>query len=348
MGLKKKWHDVHIINLVSKQWYKTIPDYWINIISDIFNVKILDFAFGVFYLFRKKLYKHLKIHHYDFVLLGHQWLAYLYDVLARNCKNFGIIALDFFTLYKNLKSNKVSNLIYNNVMLKKIHKFTNIPCISEFTLMDYKRLVENSSNKNLVCIHNGFDITPVILSYHDKEAFKHMYGIQWKKIFLHVGSEEERKNIWTFLKIADVYKHHQDMLFVRIWKESDTSKKFIQDHKLHNIIYFSWLSLEDLNKFYSVADLYIYTSTLEGFWRPLVEAYLNRVVCISSKVSDMADIFKHSKNVYFVSDPFAVQEYVKLIDMHINDIFVDEHMDLSLNREVDAYVNFIQTCIKKK
>lgn len=344
---KHKWYDAKIINLVSNQWYKFTPDYWINIISDTFKRPTLNFAYGVFYIFKKQLNKHLKNHKYDFVLLGHQWLAYLYDVLHRNCHDYGIITLDLFTLYKNLKDNKISNFIYNTLMLRKLKKFTNIPCISNFTLLDYKRLIDNSPYKNLVCIHNGFNITPTILSDHDKEKFKHIYGVQWKKIILHVWSEEERKNIWTFLKIAAEYKHNKDILFVRIWRESDFSKKFIQEHALHNIKYFSWLSIDDLNKIYSIANLYLYTSTLEGFWRPLMEAYLNNLVSVSSKVSDMDTIFKQSKNVYFVSDPYVVKEYIQLIDSHINDGFVPEHIDLSLDREVDAYIAFIKKCISK-
>ena len=35
--LKNQWLDIDIINLVSSQWYKEVPNYWINVIANVKN-----------------------------------------------------------------------------------------------------------------------------------------------------------------------------------------------------------------------------------------------------------------------------------------------------------------------
>jgi len=345
---KKKWIDSEIINLVSKQWYKVVPDYWINIISNRFKNPSLNFWFWVFHEFKKQLNRHLKENHYDFVLLGHQWLAYLYNIVAKNCSNFWIVVLDLFPLYNNLKTSKIKNFIYNKLMLKNLEKFNNIMCISDFTVSDYKRLISSSNEKKIISIPCWFDIKPAKFFEKDMEIFKKEYWLQGKKVILHVWSEEYRKNIPTFLKIAMSYSQDPDIIFVRIWEKSKLATNFIKNNKLNNIKYLSWLSVDTLAKFYSIANLYLYTSTLEWFGRPLVEAYLNDVVCISSKVSDMDTIFQNSKNVHFVSDPYNVKEYLSLIDANIDAEFKPENIDVSLDTEINRYLAFIKNILTKK
>lgn len=168
---------MEIVNLVSKQGYKSVPAYGVNLTSYYTNIQMIQFAVGVFRTFRRKLSKHLATHQYDFVLIGHQGLAYLYDVVKKHAPVFGIAVMDLFTLYKDLRDNKLFNFIYNRSMLHKLRKFDHILCISHFTLRDYKKLVDSSPSKHIVAIHNGFDITPVALSPQEKDSFKQHHGI---------------------------------------------------------------------------------------------------------------------------------------------------------------------------
>ena len=346
-GFQNQWYDVEILNLVSRHCFKEDPHYGVNILSPSILHSLVGFLFGVFFVFRRGVRRHLRENHYDFVLIGHQWLAYLHDVLDKNSVNFGIVVHDVFSLYTGINKNKIKNFIYNNFLARKLCKFENVVCLSHFTLVDYQKRI-GSFTKNLVYIHSWFDPISPTISAQEMEIFREKYWLRWKKIVLHVGSEDTRKNIASFLHIAVEYQDDPTMLFVRIWEKSSFAQRFIQEHMLENVLYFSCVSQEVLRMFYGTASLFLYTSTLEWFGRPLVEAYLHHVPCISSPISDMPTIFADSPNVHFVSDPYDIPAYIQLIEQHKDDLFVEETLDISLDTEVANYVRFMQRCILNK
>jgi len=97
-----------------------------------------------------------------------------------------------------------------------------------------------------------------------------------KKILLNVWSEESRKNIITILKTM---RELDEYIFIKIWKpiikqNRESHLKFIKDNKLDNKVYFIDFveTNEDLVKFYNIADIFVFPSLFEWFWRPPIEA----------------------------------------------------------------------------
>ncbi len=336
--LKKQWCDIDIINLVSPQWYKGIPKYWINIISNICNTLYLSFWYGVFYKFLKELERIVKEWKYTHVILGHQWLAYLWENLQKLWFKVTIIIHDLFTLYGD--KNWVNEFIYNHFLLNKIDKIKNMVFISEFTKNDYERYYHSLKNHHYSVIYQWIDKKDV--NDEVKESLIKNYNLEGKTIIINVWSESPRKNIKTYLEVANYFKDHKDLLFVRIGKPSPESKKYIEEKKLDNVLYCSWISDEELIAWYDIAKIVLSTSTLEWYGRQIFEWYLYDNDIITSDVSDVKRIFKWDKSVYIVDSAEETQEYSKWINSMKKDIQSKSKIQDS-KWEVSDYKNFLNS-----
>ena len=335
MWLKRWWAEIDIINLVSSQWFKEIPDYWINVISNIFNNKYLSFWFWVFYKFPRELNKILKKWKYTHVILWHQWLAYLWKSLQRKTKTM-IIVHDLFTLYWD--KSWIDELIYNNFLLKWIDKIKNIVFISEFTKNDFEKYYGKLDKHNYAIIYQWIDKQEV--NNELKESLIKKYNLKDKKIILNIWSENPRKNIKAYLEVANHFKDNKDFLFVRIWKASLDSQEYINENRLDNVLYCSWVSDEELIAWYSLANVILSTSTLEWYWRQIFEWYLYDNYVVTSNVSDVEKIFMWDKSVYIVNCPLESSEYIKWIELSKNNIWNISKIQSS-NWENLQYKNFL-------
>ncbi len=327
-SLKSIWIDVEIINLVSKQWFKNTPNYWINITSELF-------LFGSFFKFKRELKKIFFSKQYTHIIYWHQWLSYLYWLC--NC-------FDLFTLYPEYTpAYDPRFILYNLYFLRNIKKYKNIVFDSEFSRQDYWRFF-TLEWKNTSVIHIWFN------PWNTNKLSKINLNINlnWKKIILHVWSEDKRKNIETFYKIAEKYVSDKNILFIRVWNIKQANLDKINSGGYSNVVYLNNLSEEELNWLYSVSDLFLFTSYHEWYWMPLVEAYSHSLPIVSSKVSDMALIFKWDPNVHFVEDASDVNEYTT----KINDIldnpkwFIKQKIFPILDSawEAKEYLKFIEIC----
>lgn len=308
--LKDQWLDIDIINLVSPQWYKEVPNYWINVIANVKNKRYLSFWYGVFYKYLRWLKKILSEWGYTHIILWHQWLAYLWKKLQDKYKTI-IIVHDLFTLYDD-KKKWVDEFIYNNFLLKWIDRIKNIVFISEFTKKDYEKYFWLLDNHNYRIIYQWIDKQDVDNKIRNQLLDE--YNLKDKKIILNVWSEDWRKNIKTYLEVANHFKDRNDIQFVRIWRKLSESEKYIKDNNLKNVLYCSWISDEELIAWYDIATIILSTSTLEWYWRQIFEGYLYDNYVVTSDVSDVRKIFEWNKNVFIVDFTEDYTEYVKGID----------------------------------
>jgi len=333
--LKKQWIDIDVINLVSPQWFKEIPNYWNNIISNICNNKYLSFWYWVFYKFPKELSKALKEWKYTHIILWHQWLAYLWKTLQKKAKTV-IIVHDLFTLYWDKSG--LDELIYNNFLLKWLDKIKNIVFISEFTKNDFEKYYGDLNKHRYSIIYQWIDKKEV--DNEIKKSLIKKYKLKDRKVILNVWSENPRKNIRTYLEVANYFKDNKDLLFVRIWKSSSESKKYIEEKKLNNILYCSWVSDEELIAWYDIAKIILSTSTLEWYGRQIFEWYLYDNCVITSDVSDVRKIFNNDWDVLIENNVSKISEYIKWIDF--NKKICSRWLVIQNSRwEVSDYINFL-------
>ena len=336
MWLKKQWVGIDIINLVSPQWYREIPNYWKNIISNICNNIYLSFWYWVFYKFPKELKRILREWKYTHVILGHQWLAYLWEELQKLWFKVTIIIHDLFTLYWD--KHGVNEFIYNNFLLNRIDRIKNIVFISEFTEKDYERYYHSLKNHNYSVIYQWIDKQDV--NEKVKGFLIKKYNLKDKEIIINVWSESPRKNIKTYLEVANHFKNNKDLLFVRIWKPSSESKKYIEEKKLDNVLYCSWISDEELIARYDIAKIVLSTSTLEWYGRQIFEWYLYDNYIVTSDVSDVKKIFEWDKSVYVVDSTEESQEYIKWIASMPKNIWAESKIQDS-KWEASDYLKFL-------
>ena len=333
--LKKQWIDIDIINLVSPQWFEKKPNYWINIISNVMNNIYLSFWYWVFYKFPKELKKILKKWKYTHIILGHQWLAYLWKNLQKLGYKTMIIIHDLFTLYCE---NGINELIFNNFLLKWVDKIKNLIFISEFTKNDFEKYYGKLDNHNFSVIYQWINKQKV--NGEVKESLIKKYNLNGENIILNVWSESSRKNIKTYLEVAKDFKDYNDFLFVRIWKPSQDSQKYIMEHNLKNILYCSWVSDEELIAWYDIAKIVLSTSTLEWYGRQIFEWYLYDNYIITSDVSDVKKIFKWDKNVFIENKSWKISQYIKWIDFD-KKITSEISKIQSSEWEISDYVKFL-------
>jgi len=338
---KRVWVDVSLINLVSPQWFNDIPTYGINIISSILNNKYLSFGYGVSIKFHRELRKLLLREQYDVVILWHQGLAYISQTISSINQKFLIIVDDLFPLYDYAQSLDI--YIYKKFLLKTLGSIKNMVFISDFTKNDYEKYYGDLEAKNSITIHIGIDT--IAVSKEAKNKIMHKLSVKWKRIILNVWSEDIRKNMKTFLAIANHYKDNQDVVFVRVWRKSNESDKYIYENQLNNVIYVSWLSEEDMMALYSISYIVLSPSLLEWYGKQIFEWYHYNNFIITTKVSDVELIFKKDHNVFMINNPESVEEYI----WHIENICKGNHTFQhdteiqSLEKEADEYLNFIKS-----
>ena len=166
---------------------------------------------------------------------------------------------------------------------------------------------------------------------------------------LNVGSEESRKNIITILKVM---KELDDYVFIKIWRpimkqNREEHLKFIKDNKLENKVYFIDFveTNEDLVKFYNIADIFLFPSLFEWFWRPPIEAQACWCPVISSDkwglkevLLDSAIILENPENVNELMSNITLLEKKKEV--------VVELWKNNINRfTVQKNINLIGDCI---
>ena len=215
------------------------------------------------------------------------------------------------------------NSVKNKTLLQKIYfffvrkslsnlkKVKTIVTVSEFTK---NTIIEKFWIKwdNIHVVYNSLDLnTFKVIPWINKHEFLKKYEIETdKKILLNVWSEESRKNIITILKAI---KQLNEYVFIKIWRpiikqNREEHLKFIKDNKLEEKVFFIDFieTNEDLVKFYNVADIFLFPSLFEWFWRPPIEAQACGCPVISSNKWGLKEVLEDSAII--LQNPENIEE----------------------------------------
>lgn len=115
---------------------------------------------------------------------------------------------------------------------------------------------------------------------------------QNKKIVLHVGSEERRKNVTFLLKVlSGVSKHFSDLVLVRIGDRRPYTQDLIKKLSLEQrVMYVTGVQRNLLPSYYRSADLFLFPSIYEGFGLPLLEAMASGCPVIAASTSSLPEV----------------------------------------------------------
>lgn len=291
--------EIDLLNLHNLKWFFHKPTQ--GNILEIGNY----YTWVIFWKTWRLLSDYLNRNRYDYIILWHQWMCYLIPFLKK--MNLEVITVVHDMMSYNTYKYSFLHFIFRKISTSKIIQSDKLVFISENTRKDFYDLWLNFSWK-----------TSVINSYIDDEKFykldsldyvyaKYNLNKSYKKIFISVTNWQHHKNDITFFRLANEYKNY---LFIKVWNISKECKKYIKTHHINNIQFLSWLNYEQLRELYNISDIYINTSTKEGFWYPPFEALFCSCKLLTTK---SINITKEDW-IYIVDDFFDIDKYKKWIE----------------------------------
>jgi glycosyltransferase involved in cell wall biosynthesis len=178
--------------------------------------------------------------------------------------------------------------------------------VSSFTA----RVVQNRLGldpKRIVVIPLGIDHQR--FRYRDKLSARRLLGFREDaKIILHVGSDEERKNIPGLYRIFRMVRRRVPgavLLRVGVTNETFPPEDLAKDVRLVEPID------EILPYYYNASDLFVFPSLLEGFGIPLVEAMASGTPIVTSGTTSIPEVVGDSALAF---DP---RDEVSMVDSSV-------------------------------
>ncbi len=196
-----------------------------------------------------------------------------------------------------------------------------IVSISEFTKNELINRFNISSEKIFV-IKNGIS-RDVFYPLNKTETQKKKELYPGKKILLHVGSEEYRKDIPTLFKaLYLVKKEIKNILLIRVGTPKHLS--IIKNLNLEkNVKYFEKVANTQLREIYCLSDLFIFPSLYEGWGFPGLEAAACGTPVIASDIPVFKEVYQDFP-LYFKSGNY--KELAEKIIKTLNNDSLKEKM----------------------
>lgn len=199
------------------------------------------------------------------------------------------------------------------INMKTLSKAKSIICISNNTKKDLLKFLNIEESKIHVVL-NGVDHD--LFKPRNKEKCRIKLGLPLdKKIVLNIGTELQRKNIPTLIKVIKEMGR-DDVLLVRLGQRGSYTQRVIKNNKLEKKIVYISPKKEDVPYYYNAADVYVSTSSYEGFGFPILEAMASRCPVVSANNSSIPEIAGKS---CILVDTFNLEGYIEHIDNLLND-----------------------------
>lgn len=180
--------------------------------------------------------------------------------------------------------------------------------ISEYTKRQVGILTDIASSKVVVAypgVSEHFISTKKVTQESRLKRLKSKYGLPHKYL-LFVGIQNPRKNLTNlfsaYSKLPDKYQNQYKLVIVG-------SKDYI--HKLtlpKHSRYLGFVLDKDLPAIYATAVGFVYTSFVEGFGLPILEAFAMRIPVLTSNTSGMAEV---AQGAAILVDPYSIKDITR-------------------------------------
>ncbi len=164
--------------------------------------------------------------------------------------------------------------------------------VSEYSKTDILKHYKVNPEKIKVVLQSANKLfQPRQISDSEKASLKSKYYLK-EKIVLYVGMLENRKNIYTIIKIADMFaEKRSDLSFVLVGKIGYGGEKLKAEIlKRKNMIHLMNIDDETLSKLYNISDVFLFPSLYEGFGYPPLEAMQSGLPVIASDNTSLREI----------------------------------------------------------
>lgn len=132
-----------------------------------------------------------------------------------------------------------------------------------------------------------------------------------EKLILHVSNFRPVKRIDLALNAFALISKRTNakLLLLGHGPDFEKARKLAKELGIAERVYFLGKQ-KRVENFYSIADLFLFTSKIESFGIPLIEAMASEVPVVAPKVGGIPEIVKHGRTGYLTSDdPSEIAEY---------------------------------------
>lgn len=186
---------------------------------------------------------------------------------------------------------------------------------------------------------------------------------QFNFIILTAGRLTKEKNVALAIDVfASVVKTYQKtgLVIVGEGKEKNRLRSLVRKHGISdNVIFEPWQDDDDLISYYKTANLFLLTSSYEGYGRAPIEAAACGIPIVTSDVGIVASVFKEQKDEFIcpVDDEGCfTQRILHFIEKNESRLFfkfnVKEHIEDLVSETKEEYLeNFkrgIEQCLLKE
>lgn len=299
-------HEIEICYLTSPEYFPKNTD------LHGFKVHSPKFFLGL-YLYKIGLRKVVKQFKPDWLIAIRPELGFLVADIHKRFPHIktSVMIHDMFaeTLYPNSLKFKIINQFFINPMLVADSFVYN----STYSLNETRKHYGLTKGQCVIgCVIHPDQFYPLPMTQEEVRA---SLSTKWevprdKKVYLTLCLDEPRKNIATFFRIA---KELPDSIFIRVGELTTWMERFLVDHEITNVRHYNKLPLIDIRELYNLSDALVYTSYLEGFGYPPLEAMACGTQVIASNTSAMRENLKGVAQL--VDHPDSVDEFVSAINM---------------------------------
>lgn len=217
--------------------------------------------------------------------------------------------------------------LFNRWVYEKIRETPLVISVSEYT--------KNALVEYLGISRNKIRVIPNIIDWNffqpGEGLIRERFGIEENEVLLmNVSGIGKRKNFDLLLKVLKRLPRNYKL--IHVGNLSNTSWKLLNRLDLQKrLLNFQSVSKEELKAWYRSADIYIQSSTYEGFGRPVAEALSCGKYVISTNRSSLPEILGSQ------GDTFEPEQESELYDLLISYIKEDKYSEeLILNRRSQA------------
>lgn len=230
------------------------------------------------------------------IIHAHDWMTYPAGIEAKRVSGKPLVVHVHATSFDRSGGNGIDQRVYD-IEREGMHAADKVITVSKLTK---QRVIESYGvdPSKVEVVHNAVDFND---NTFDKKALKVSKD---EKVILFLGRITQQKGPQYFLEAAKKVLDYTDKPVKFVFAgtgnmEGEMIHMAAQLGIADKVLFTGWVTGPDIDKLYSMADLYVMPSVSEPFGITPLEAMRNNTPCLISKQSGVSEVVHHVMKVDF-------------------------------------------------